>query len=433
MDGGLSPEETSQVEQHLAHCGECFLTVRELREIQALPVEPAPEESLTHLQTSVHLALEREQMLNPPSKRSAARILTIALPPKTTPHIRRVPLAAAACFVLCFALPALGYVAWKSIYYPPAPAPATSEETATASLAPEHNSVETVSPASSGTRWEVEIPRLPALPLRSPTFDLELRKEIENIAVRTEVQAALPNTDAKMEIWARAEYPHILWLYDVLTKPEYGINWNGVPASIPTWAEQFYPDAATRPQGWRALVIYSGDAFRLDFPQTAEQPNVLPRLQSLQLAAAVAGFDTTLASTDGQVLPALVWADGTEDTPSKLRLTPHAAGTESIAPKSQIPTPADIPEEYPKQLTSIPTLSVSVLRYTWASSTLLSVSSKNANHFNALANQSENALTAAFLRKNTPRLSYLTDQVSDAVLYILERRNTTIQQVQNTK
>ena len=29
-----------------------------------------------------------------------------------------------------------------------------------------------------------------------------------------------------------------MWLYDVLTKPEYGIEWNGEPVNVPAWADR---------------------------------------------------------------------------------------------------------------------------------------------------------------------------------------------------
>jgi hypothetical protein len=257
--------------------------------------------------------------------------------------------------------------------------------------------------------------------------------EIDRSIAELEAKSLLPQTEEQMTAWARKEYPHILWLYDVLTKPEYGIKWNGVPVSIPAWAEQFYPDAATRPKGWRALVIYSGDAFRFDFPQTATQPNVSPRLQSLQLASAVAGYDAAFVPTDGQELPALAWADRTANTPAMLRLTRHPSNTESILAKSLVPPPTNIPEDYAKQLASVPTQSVSVLQYVWVSSTLLSASSKGGSDFNGLANKCQDDLIIIFSHKTHPWEPCFMNAVTDLMNHILQQRNGIIQQVQNSK
>lgn len=55
------------------------------------------------------------------------------------------------------------------------------------------------------------------------------------------------HTEARLETWARKENPHIMWVYDVLTKPEYGIHWDGKPVNIPEWAKKIWTDGATWP------------------------------------------------------------------------------------------------------------------------------------------------------------------------------------------
>ena len=220
------------------------------------------------------------------------------------------------------------------------------------------------------------------------SLDAELARQ----AARAEVEAMLPHTEAEYEAWARREYPHIMWLYDVLmgkqglTQAERGTSgdgsvpafppppdspagrlvsfgmtddgnptitlpdadgnkvtlcavsekrglpsvrashnhaserdygwlspgfresvaadetglesstpitltipsepWDGVPANIPEWAQRLY--AATpeseRPTGWRALLIYSGEVFKFDFPETLDEPNCIPTADAMHWA-----------------------------------------------------------------------------------------------------------------------------------------------------
>ena len=220
------------------------------------------------------------------------------------------------------------------------------------------------------------------------SLDAELARQ----AARAEVEAMLPHTEAEYEAWARREYPHIMWMYDVLigkqglTQAERGTSgdgsvpafppppdspagrlvsfgmsddgnptitlpdaegnkvtlcavsekrglpsvrashnhaserdygwlspsfresvaadetglesstpitltipsepWDGVPANIPEWAQRLY--AATpeseRPTGWRALLIYSGEVFKFDFPETLDEPNCIPTADAMHWA-----------------------------------------------------------------------------------------------------------------------------------------------------
>lgn len=220
------------------------------------------------------------------------------------------------------------------------------------------------------------------------SLDAELARQ----AARAEVEAMLPHTEAEYEAWARREYPHIMWLYDVLmgkqglTQAERGTSgdgsvpafppppdspagrlvsfgmtddgnptitlpdaegnkvtlcavsekrglpsvrashnhaserdygwlspgfresiaadetglesstpitltipsepWDGVPANIPEWAQRLYADTpeSERPTGWRALLIYSGEIFKFDFPETLNEPNCIPTSEAIHWA-----------------------------------------------------------------------------------------------------------------------------------------------------
>lgn len=138
---------------------------------------------------------------------------------------------------------------------------------------------------------------------------IELDRRFEQTLAQVQVEAMLPHTEAEWEAWARKEYPHIMWVYDVLTKPEYGINWNGKPAYIPDWAKKIWTDEVTRPAGWRALVFYSGEIFRFDYPIKPEDPNVRPTIDAMKRAAAIAGCMLQLEDGGKQQLPPLNYSD----------------------------------------------------------------------------------------------------------------------------
>ena len=144
---------------------------------------------------------------------------------------------------------------------------------------------------------------------------------LKNQLSMAEVDAKLPHMEDEYEAWARKEYPHIMWLYDVLmgriptsladssasrtlsfgvddsgaptiTLPgEEGIPitfafvlpdgwpkntalWDGVPANIPEWAQRLFADLPEpeRPTGWRALLVYSGEIFKFDHPKPPKNP-----------------------------------------------------------------------------------------------------------------------------------------------------------------
>jgi hypothetical protein len=224
-------------------------------------------------------------------------------------------------------------------------------------------------------------------------MDPVFKKAIGDFAAKAEVEVMLPHTEADYEAWARKEYPHVLWLYDVLTRPEYGICWNGEPVNVPAWAARLYAGTPpeNRPKGWCALLIYSGEVFRFDYPTAPGEPNVKPRIEALQLAAAVAGFEAELSRTErtesvertgGISLPGLAWADkntadlnapdqnrrGESATDfSRLRLTRSGARS---CPRFLPEEDKDMVDGYAAEIAHSPAQARSVLIYLLISSTI---------------------------------------------------------------
>lgn len=164
-----------------------------------------------------------------------------------------------------------------------------------------------------------------------PTVTQFLDKEAKAPLMRAGAEAVLPKNDKDFEAWARNEYPHILWLYDVLmgnvpevpanspagnlvsfgvdragnptiTLPRYDHStktfafylpsdhlpgqplWDLNPVNLPDWWARVYADIQPdeRPTGWRALLVCSGEIFKLESPATLESPCCLPTLVSSQ-------------------------------------------------------------------------------------------------------------------------------------------------------
>ena len=140
-------------------------------------------------------------------------------------------------------------------------------------------------------------------------FEADLNKQIETATVDAQVQMLLPHSEAQWEAWARKEYLHIMWVYDVLTKPKYGINWDGKPVNIPEWAKKVWTDEATCPTGWRALMCYSGEVLNSDYPEAVDAPNVRPTIQTMKIAAEIAGCNFQICNTGDWRIPMLKSAD----------------------------------------------------------------------------------------------------------------------------
>jgi hypothetical protein len=306
IDGNLRGEELRQVEAHLAVCRDCALAVEELREDLAEPLEPIPPEESERFVAFAMAAVQRQwdarNERNAKAKRDRERARRVS-------RFRRFA-AVAACFVAVLAISVVAHRQYMlrsdSAGRHESAASATSRDSGASLPGTEATgSAWSVASAASsaGAPGEQAAYRAKQPASQELLADADVQKDLDELLAQAEVDAVLPHTDAEYEAWAREEYPHIMWLYDVLTKPEYGIEWNGDPVSVPTWGERLYADVppAERPKGWRALVVYSGEALRFDYPTDPGQPNVRPRLEAIQLAAAVAGFEARFVGEASKV------------------------------------------------------------------------------------------------------------------------------------
>jgi hypothetical protein len=140
--------------------------------------------------------------------------------------------------------------------------------------------------------------------------------KVDTLVAEAGVEIGLPHGDAEYEAWARKHYPHVMAFYDILTgkpaevrpdlpedvrtclarfadrsKMSDQIMWDGKPVNVPGWAARLYahtpePERAT---GWRALLIYSGEIFKVDWPGSVGPAVVRPSVEGVWNAAFVAG------------------------------------------------------------------------------------------------------------------------------------------------
>lgn len=170
-------------------------------------------------------------------------------------------------------------------------------------------------PSADSTANQLKIPGTSEIPNLSPRRQLdpgpELARQIDSLTAHARARLRMPQSEAQWEAWARREYPHVMWIHNLLTHPEYGFNWDGQADYVPEWARQIWTDAGPRPSGWRALVCYSGEILRFDYPALAEASNVRPRIEAIKLAAAIAGYEMRLNGEGQWPLPA--WRDSDAD------------------------------------------------------------------------------------------------------------------------
>ena len=143
--------------------------------------------------------------------------------------------------------------------------------------------------------------------------------EVSWLVTKAEVEAWLPQTDDAWETWARDEYPHVMWLYDMLGA-------RGVEV------------------GWKDLLFASGEAFRYDWPVDSEDPNCQPRKSALLAALEALGIDYGLLEDgcekgeEGISWPHLAWIEEQMPTDASDGITidgvedgnPTSTGTESL-------------------------------------------------------------------------------------------------------
>ncbi|MBN2308156.1 MAG: hypothetical protein JXR94_04250 [Candidatus Hydrogenedentes bacterium] len=163
-------------------------------------------------------------------------------------------------------------------------------------------------------------------------FMAELGSEAVWCSARARIEAALPQCDEDYEVWARHEYPHIMWLYDVLRSPE-----NRPRCGSP----------------WQRLLVGSGESLAFDWPDAPRGPACRPRIRALKAAAAVAGVRLVLTDTGAYALPALAWADLEaygldEGRPIRVALEPLPRDGEGVPEGAG--SASALPEGYPTLL-----------------------------------------------------------------------------------
>lgn len=197
----------------------------------------------------------------------------------------------------------------------------------------------------------------------------------EKAEVQLELAALLPDTEEEYEAWARKEYPHIMGLYDILTDvdekdPRSKPLWDGVPVNIPPWGQRLYAEVPEdeRPTGWRALLIYSGEVFKFDWPIDLGDAKCEPTLVALQRTAVVTGFALKYSGNIGDDLLRSPRADGRSDGMQHFAILPLEAGAVNWEIRMQ-----DMPDSYAACLVGDVPLATSTLQYFARSSNLVQV------------------------------------------------------------
>ena len=346
-DWDLSLAAFKTVERHLERCPGCAAEYEAIREVcDALQAKRSAELDLATPETMLERVLDciRAQEAGEPGRAFVPGRLG-------APKWRPAAAIAATCLLL-LAIPVLAYVgvqAWQAAQEEES---GSGQATVAGTDAGPLGTVDHIHGDEVLGPHEAETPS-------APRRDDAIGDSFERITTETfmaaQVETMLPHTEDEYEAWARKEYPHIMWLYDILTAvveddPETKPLWDGISVNIPDWAERLYADIpeSDRPTGWRALVIGSGEIFKLDWPTNLDGPNCAPSIKAIQDAAAVAGYSAE-PDVDGPfTLPPLPWLefeDGDDGRPQRLRLVP-------LPEDGPLPSLGldDIPRDYPKQL-----------------------------------------------------------------------------------
>ena len=190
-----------------------------------------------------------------------------------------------------------------------------------------------------------------------------INKVSDKKALRALIESTMPHTEEEYEAWAREQYPHLLWLYDILTNAKSGLAWES--GKIERYGESAESrqrfTAASR--GWRKLLIDSGELFKFDYPDGPEKPNCIPSIKGLQAAAAVAGYELELAQDGTWPLPQLSYAEGGLRTN---RINLHRVDTRT--PFALVNS--EMAADYPKTLSKNVALARSILNYLCVSARL---------------------------------------------------------------
>lgn len=171
-------------------------------------------------------------------------------------------------------------------------------------------------------------------------------EQVREAIIKTEVEALFPHTQEQYEAWARKEYPHIMWLYDIL-KEEFA--WEGT---------------------WRQLLIDSGEIFRFDYPMSLDEPNCKPRIASVLVASRVAGFRGELETEGSFRLPNFEW-DEKVLAPLALKLT------QAFRERVSETTVETMPEDYVDVVARNRDLAIRILVYLSVTGEIISTPESN--------------------------------------------------------
>ena len=325
-DISLTPKEFRAVDRHVAICPKCTAEAQRIEPVLAALEKVAEPAAEVHLQPELIANAVFARLASSDSEAHTPRLMG--------QRLRPVVWATVTACILIVAVPVLAYVGSKVIDYFQAgqddgPVLLAQQHAATAQLAFNN-------PTPAAPNLPSTLPKAMDTSQSSTAEDLDrkITRLADEAAARAEIDAMLPHTEEEYEAWARKEYPHIMALYDVLTKPGFTeaerassadggpapflprawsglpedvqalLNqysqlaktqdkplWDGIPVNIPDWGKRLYANTPEpeRPIGWRALLIYSGETLKLDWPQETDEPNVHPTLDGTLNAALNAG------------------------------------------------------------------------------------------------------------------------------------------------
>jgi anti-sigma factor RsiW len=334
VDGFATPEECRRVEEHIVVCQECRAAIEDIAAVVAEPLDeysapPSPE----LIAFVLNAVAEEQARLKSQADASRPRHADDAAKHQPKPTRRLSWLAAAACLLFAV-IPALAYVgshltaSWRDVDNQAF----TDETPADTSLDADIASADdrSADAANSVERVTTEGRELSEL----------LDQEMTTAAEQALLQTLLPQTEEEYEAWARKEYPHIMWLYDVLRSPKNNFHWDG---------------------SWQELVVESGEVFRFDTPRSPQDSNCLPRLDAIVRAAAVAEFETIFTIDKQQIpLPRLQWARESDTVP----IPSGIVMVKRLGLRTPIPIlSAAVPEEYVDHLSCNPAVTQQALVY----------------------------------------------------------------------
>jgi len=298
-DPSLSRREFVAIGRHLEECVACaavWTNGRETRDVVERAVATCDPHRMSHqaLLARVMARLEAKD-----SEREAMRVA------RRVKWMSVSAAQAAAMILLIVAVPVMAYVGARVWLASDDSIPAGQRTSSTATTASEPSSV------PPGPSFALETGSSPL----STAYDIEvdhlasLDADIDEVLIEAEIATLLPQTEEEYEAWARIEYPHIMWLYDILTKPEYGVNWR--PGPIRRFEESNEPGLpfTEASLGWRKLLIDSGEIFRFDWPMRVDDPKCIPSVSAIRNAASVAGFTLSVSQDGKWTLPDLDFAE----------------------------------------------------------------------------------------------------------------------------